>query len=481
MRLELLGFSPDLDPATPGVVTDCDAIVPTAKGMSAANAPESAQYPALASAPRSAFVAELLDGSKRTLVATQSAIMEAVAGAWIDRSKVGGYTGTNRTRFTVFGNAVLSTNRAEPLQQALPGGNFQDIAGSPRALVLVSASGFVLAFNINGMTLGDQADGWGCSALRNQNDWTPAAATQCVAGRLLDSPGPIRAAAALGGDVVAYKPTSMYLGRYVGPPLVWQWTRVPGDIGCAGAESVVTVGTRHFFIGQDDIYLFDGTVPKPIGAPVREWFFANLSNTNRNKILGVADLARDLVYWYYPSVNSPDGEIDSCLIYNIKKDQWGKWSVAVQAVVQYSSGQITYDSLGTVFATYDDLPDISFDSPFWIADQTIPGIFIENTLYSLTGVPEQSFLTTGDYGDLTDYTMLRRVTPRYIENPTSASCTNYYRQNIGNTPTPDQTAPLSRGRFDFRRASRWHRFRVQQNGACTLTGVDIDLKTSGRE
>lgn len=29
MRVELIGFAPDLDTATPGVLTDCDAIVPS--------------------------------------------------------------------------------------------------------------------------------------------------------------------------------------------------------------------------------------------------------------------------------------------------------------------------------------------------------------------------------------------------------------------------------------------------------------------
>lgn len=481
MRPEIIGFAPDLDPTTPGVLTDCDALVPTAKGMSAANSPVSAGFPPLAEAPRSAFVAELLDGSKRTFVSTKTDMFEAVSDTWQVRSRYGAYSGTNRMRFAVFGNAVLATNRTEPLQQSLPGGGFEDIAGSPQALVLVAASGFVLAFNINGMTLGDVADGWGCSALRNQTDWTPSPATQCVAGRLLDSPGPIRAAAALGGDVVAYKPTSMYLGRYVGPPLVWQWTRIPGDIGCSGAESVVTIGTRHFFIGQDDIYLFDGTVPKPIGAPIREWFFSRLSNINRDRILGVADLARDLVYWYYPSVNSPDGEIDSCLVYNIKRDRWGKWSIPVQAVVQYSSGQTTYDDLGGMYATYDSLPAIAYDSPFWIADQTIPGVFIGNTLYSLTGTPGESMLTTGDYGDMSAYTMLRRLTPRYLVNPLSATCTNAHRSNLGEQPQADQTAMLTRGRFDFRRACRWHRFRIHQTGASTINGLEIDLQRSGRE
>ena len=116
MRTELKGFAPDLDPVTPGVLTDCDAIIPTTYGLSAANSTVSAGLPALATAPNSAFVAELLDGSKRTFAASTSAIYEAGSGSWTDRSRVGGYSGTNRTRFCVFGNNVLSANRTQVIQ-----------------------------------------------------------------------------------------------------------------------------------------------------------------------------------------------------------------------------------------------------------------------------------------------------------------------------------------------------------------------------
>lgn len=216
----------------------------------------------------------------------------------------------------------------------------------------------------------------------------------------MDSPGAIRAGAALGSDVVAYKNNSMYVGRYVGPPIIWSWTRVPGDIGCSGAESVVVVGTQHFFVGPSDFYVFDGTVPRPIGGatfgasatPVREWFFADLNQLYRDRIVGVADPARDLVYWYYPSTASTDGSLDKCLIYNYRKDRWGKRDIAVQAAVQYSSGQITYDGLGSLYALYDDLPNIAYDSPFWLSDSTVPGVIADDTLYSLTGVPGDTWL-----------------------------------------------------------------------------------------
>lgn len=489
MRAELTGFAPDLDPATPGVLTDCNAIIPTTAGLSAANSPVTAGLPALAATPTSAYVAELLDGSKRTLAATAAGIYEAVGSSWTDRSRVGGYTGTNRTRFCVFGNNVLSANRTQVIGQAAPGGAFADIAGAPTASILVAASGFVMALNINGMGIGDQADGWGCCALRNQTDWSPSVSTQCAAGRLLDSPGAIRAGAALGSDVVAYKSNSMYLGRYVGGSLVWAWQRIPGDIGCSGAESVVVVGTQHFFIGPSDIYVFDGTVPRPIGGatfnssatPVREWFFANLNATYRANIVAVADTARDLVYFYFPSTASSNGALDSVLVYNYRLDRWGKWSMAVSTALQYSSGQVTFDGLGAMYATYDDLPNIAYDSSFWLSDQTVPGVFIGNTLYSLTGSPGGAWWQSGDIGDLTDYTMLRRATPRYRVDPTTATATNFYRESLGTPPTQDSTIGINRRRFDFRRASRWHRLRVDTTGAMTVTGLDLDIVGAGRE
>jgi hypothetical protein len=480
MRLELNGFAPDVDPATPGVLTDCDAIIPSMKGLTSANSPVDAGLPALSESPTSAYVAELLDGTKRTFAATASTIQEAGSTSWTDRSRVGGYSGSNRMRFCTFGNVVLATNRTEGIQQAEEGAGFEDIADAPLASILVPASGFVVALNINGMTLGDVPDGWGCSAIRNQEDWTPAASTQCVAGRLLDSPGPILAGAALGDDVIAYKATSMYVGRYVGPPLVWSWARVPGEVGCVGAEALVVVGTTHYFVGPDDFYSFDGTVPRPIGSPLREWFFDNLLSSSRGDIVATVDRARSLVYWYFPS-STGGGALDLCITYNYKTDQWGKWAVTIQAAVQYSSGQITYDDLGTDYSTYDDLPNISFDSPFWLADQTIPGVFIGDSLYSLTGEPGTSTLVTGDFGDLSAFGFLSRVTPRFTRKPPTSTATNYYRNEIGDAPITDSAIELSRGRFDFRRAARWHRLRLTQTGAMTINGIDVALAADSDE
>ncbi|MBB3226994.1 hypothetical protein FHW69_001595 [Luteibacter sp. Sphag1AF] len=110
-----------------------------------------------------------------------------------------------------------------------------------------------------------------------------------------------------------------------------------------------------------------------------------------------------------------------CVVYNIRTNKWGKFSRSIEAVIQYSSGTVTYDGLGSLYSTYDNLPNIAYDSPFWIADNTVPGVIsTDHKLYSLTGVPGPSYIVTGDIGDETNYSLLKRVTPRYRITPPSA-------------------------------------------------------------
>lgn len=91
--------------------------------------------------------------------------------------------------------------------------------------------------------------------------------------------------------------------------------------------------------------------------------------------------------------------------------------------------------MGALYSTYDDLPSIAYDSTFWLLDSTIPGIFQGANLFSVNGAPGASWLRTGDFGDLTAYTYLDRVTPRYRVKPATGTATNFYRDNLGDLAT----------------------------------------------
>lgn len=102
-------------------------------------------------------------------------------------------------------------------------------------------------------------------------------------------------------------------------------------------------------------------------------------------------------------------------------------------------------------------------------------MFQGNILYSLTGTPGPSWLQTGSFGDLTGWSFLRRVTPRYRVTPATGTAINYYRTTLGEPLTQDATATLNRSRFDFRRAARWHSIRIDHTGTAALDGLDVDM------
>lgn len=177
MRVPLLGFAPDLDPTTPGVLTDCNAIIPTVQGLAAAPSLAPTGLPALAFTPTGAFATQLLDGTRRLFASTEGQIYEASGVTWVDRTRALGYSGTAGHRFCVFGNNVMAANRVQPIGQSAPGAIFVDIPTAPACSILVSVNGFVMALDTVDGVYGDRPDGWWSSGIRDQTQWTPSLAT----------------------------------------------------------------------------------------------------------------------------------------------------------------------------------------------------------------------------------------------------------------------------------------------------------------
>lgn len=481
MLNKLIGFAPDLDPTTPGIMVDCSMMVPGTKGMRAAAGPVNAGLPALVAPAVGAALLTRLDNAKRFFAGTGSKLYERNGTSWTDVSRASPYTPITdgHWRFSQFGNASLATNGADPIQSSISGA-FADISGAPRALIIETVQGFVFAFNTTDATFGARPDAWWCSGIYDHTVWTPSIAAQCATGRLLDSPGEIRAARNLGADMIAYKERSMYVGRYQGPPLVWAWELIPGEIGATNQECVVSIGTAHVFIGWDNFYIFDGTRPQAIGDSVKTWFFRDLNATYRYRILGQHDLVNGLVYWYYPSNASVNGTVDSCIVYNYRRNQWGRANRAIQAAVEYASAQITYDGLGTLYTTYDSLPQIPYDSPFWLASSPVPAVIDStNTVVQMTGAGVPSSLTTGDFGDDWNYSTLSSIRLRCSQDPTSAVCNTFHHSTAGGALDPGVSSTLEDGKFDVLWSDRYHRAKFDFTGDLEMIGYDPVLIPDG--
>lgn len=479
-----IGYVPDADPATPGVLTDVTNMVPSAKGMVGAPAPVSTGIDALAAAAQGLVVVTKLDASRRTFAGTVAGLYEAGATSWTDRSKVGGYSigADGRWSFAQFGDITLAAAKSETLQYSTSG-DFADVSGAPKAKLIAVAGGFVMACDTNDGGFGDQSDRWWCSAYLDYSDWTPSTVTQSASGRLVDSPGPIYALKALGSGFVAYKKDSIFVGTYVSAPAIWDWQQVPGYAGTVSNSAVVNIGSAHAFCGMDDFYLMDGSRPVSIGAGIREWFFSNVNPSHMSKTQGAFDYQSGNIYWWYVPRSNPSGTLTEAVVYNIKTQKWGKYSLEVETVAEYISTGITYHGLGTAYATYDDLPTtLSYDSPYWTAaNPVISVVKTDHIVYTLSGASVSSSITTGVLGDDESFSTVTRVKPRFITRPTSASIEVTYDNDFGTSFTTNQTVSLTNNTFDFIQDARWHRFTESFSGPVEIVGNDYSVVKSGKE
>lgn len=482
--IPFIGFAPDLDSNTPGIITSCSQVVPTLKGMAGAPIATDVGADALSAAARGSSVLIRLDNVRRIFAGTQTKLYELNGSAWTDVSKAGNYTGSteNRWRFTQFGNVSLGANETERIQFSSSGA-FADIPTAPKAKIIVTASGFVMALGIDDAAVGgNRPDAWWCSGLYDYVTWTPGVSTQAEFGFLLDTPGEIRAGKALGPDIIAYKERSMYVGRYVGPPVVWAWTPIANDIGALSHETVVDIGTAHLFISRNDFWIFDGSRPRSIGAPVREWFFRNSDPTYRYRTRGYFDKANARVWWFYPSTSS-SGELTDALIYNVKSDRWGYAQITAESVLDYISPETTWDNWPQGAATdYELIADLPFDSPGWDTDVELPAIFgTDHKIKTLTGVCAASVITTGDFGDDAQYSTLTAVRPRFITSATTSSLTNYTKKYQGDSLETRDTSSINGNKFDVLSSGRFHRVKFDLTGDYEMVGFAPELNPDGEE
>lgn len=500
------GFTPSVDPTTPGALLNCQNLVPTVRGMRSASSPSPFGNPAFPAVVTGAASCELLTGAYRTFAGTATDLYEVVGNANNNVSAVaGGYHGgADPWRFGQFGNASLAVNAVDTLQQSLSAGAFAPvpvplasitptaggtgytsaptvhIAGSggatatatisagavtgvtltnaggtanggngyptppaitfsggggsgaaatavllsaPAAAIIETVQGFVFLLNTTDPVNGARPDGWWNSGLYDQTDWVPSQSTQCENGVIVDQPGAITAGRALGTNIIVYKAQSMYYGVYEGPPVVWAFNLISPNIGTPCQECVVGVGAVQYFLGTDkQVYMFDGTIPQPIGDEVHDWLVTNWSSSYQGTVQSYYDKPNSLIYWYFCS-SSSSGSIDTCLVLNHRTGKFGRADLAIQAAVQTISGQITWAEIGSLpgVSTWSTLPQIPYNSNYWASASPSQGIIDDtNTLNSLTGASAASSATTAWLGDDYSYIDYLGFLPRFSQAP--ATC-----------------------------------------------------------
>ncbi|TFH81807.1 hypothetical protein [Pseudomonas kribbensis] len=479
--IPLTGFAPDADVTTPGLISGCSNLIPYRNGMEGAPEPATpASTPALAAACIGAAVVTKLDDTRRIIAGTTTKLYELSAGSWTDIGRVAAYNGGIDTRWSItqFGDATLCANRADVIQRST-GASFADVATAPKAEILFSVGAFVMALNTNDGS--EKPDGWHCCAAFDDTSWTPSIATQATSGRLVATAGKLTAGMRLGEYAIAYKMKSMYLGQYVGAPTVWNWIQVPGgEAGCVGKEAICDIGGAHFFVGDDNIWIYDGTRPVPVADGfVRQFFFDNSNPSYRYKTICVFDRQKNLVWVFYPSLDATSP--NSALVYHVTARKWGVANRSIEAALNYISGGVTIDGLSSISPTIDGLSSYSFDSQFWLAGGKSLSIFnTSHQLQAMTGTSTASSMTTGEVGDDDAVMALNKIRLRYARAPQSASVQTFVQMNSGVGFTAGDSGSVLDGKFDVRQSARWHKATFTFTGPVRVTHMDADITPAGR-
>lgn len=484
---KLLGFTPDMDPTVPGVITSCTNFIPYEQGMKGAPTGSTPSgTPALAAACVGASVVTKLDDTRRIIAGTATKLYELSSGSWVDQSRVSGgaYAGGTDTRwsFAQFGNSTLAANLTDKIQRSNTSGAFSDIATAPQAKIIFPVGGFVMALNTVDGTYGTTPNRWWCCALYDETTWTPSVTTLATTGQLVSSPGQITAGLKLGEYAVAYKDKAIHVGQFVGAPSVFDWVQIPGgDAGCVGQDALCDIGGAHFFVGQDNIWLFDGSRPTPLGVgQLRQWFYSNSNPSFRYKTQCVFDRQNNVVWVFYPSSSST--VCDQAIVYHVQTKQWGCVTTTVEAVLNYIAAGVTIDGLSAISSTIDGLSAYSFDSQYWLAGGRALSVFnSSHQLQLVTGVSSSSSFDTGDAGDDETTSLLSKIRIRFAPgySPGTGSVSTFTKMTEGDSLNLRNTGTINDGKFDVLQDGRFHRASFSFTGDVRVIGVGAVLTPMG--
>lgn len=331
-------FQPDVTDIGTGVSTLVSGVLPRADGYG----PFSdfvAFTQALPANCRGFYFARRSDGSIAVFAGTSTRLylLDNTTFAWTDVSKGGvaysSLVSTDNWRFAQFNEFVIAVQiNTVPQKYTLNlGGAFANLGGSPpQASHVAIVNRFVM---LTGLLSNPRRTQW--SDLDAPETWTAGVGL----ADFQDFPDGGTCHQIAGGDAfgVVFQDESIRTLTYApGSPAVFQINRISTQDTLFGQYSVITAGTRVFFLSSQGFKLIPaGGEPVSIGKErVDRFFFGDVDQSQPQLIIGAADPQGTRVYWAYKSKAGFAGLFDKMLCYDWSIGDRGRWSL-VPMVGQY--------------------------------------------------------------------------------------------------------------------------------------------------
>jgi len=439
----------------------------------------------------SMFAAKNDEGTFALYAADRTKIyrLDATDSSLVNESKSGNYsTGANdKWRFVQFGENVIATNFADPIQTkaAAAGGLFADLsADAPKAKYIAVVRDFVFTGYTNDSTDGNRPWRVRWSGINDHTTWAIDPVTQADFQDISDL-GYVTGV--VGGEYATILlEKGIVRAEYIGSPLIFQFDKVETNRGCKVPNSVCNVGHNVFYLSDDGFYMFDGQSSNPIGAEKINRFFLDDFNSGFSQNMSASvDPLNQTVVWSYPSRESINGTPDKLLIYSYTLNRWSTAEVVADSISPLYNSGYTLENLDNISSSIDSLP-ASLDSVFYRGGEFFFAASKDKKVQAFTGDTLSATIETAEFEAKAGFnSVIRNIIPyvTVLQNQ-SAEVT---AQIASRSKQIDQSSfggasSLNADNYiPVRSGGRYHKVRLNISGGWKKAqGIDVDVSTIGR-
>lgn len=177
--------------------------------------------------------------------------------------------------------------------------------------------------------------------------------------------------------LVVYKEKGIVAVTFTGGDTVFSKEVITTKTGLLSSNAIIELPHSHIFIGEDNIYEFDGSSVTPIGDPIKDFFFDTLNPLYRTKIIGYYDRSVGDIIFIYDKVVLDEivgiqeeelaRELNSkknrnvAITFNISTKTWAKREMYVTAIGEFCQTENRIiDSIDIPIDEYNEQIDSSY-------------------------------------------------------------------------------------------------------------------------
>jgi hypothetical protein len=262
--------------------------------------------------------------------------------------------------------------------------------------------------------------------------------------------------------LVVYGANSIQVITYVGGSQLFGITHILDGVNILSPGAIVEVFGVHFYLGQDNIYMFNGSSsPIAIGDPIADSLREDLSVQYSGRAFAYHDTIRHRVYWVIPTSDTASVVyIAEYIPTNLESITWSKIAFTVNTNAlgifsQVSTGMWNSASVSTIAwedksGSWND-PSSRDGFPVLVVGSSVGTLFKNSDVLDDAGTTFTATLDTPDISIPSEYLSVRG---RYLELEFEAKGSEVdilYSTDQGVTWTSIETVTLS---------SAWTRYKV---------------------